>query len=76
MRIVRDTRTYKRVVLYETKQTKIVYVQDKGNPTMDRIRFIKLGNMYTESQVVCIWRYEDEETINSMLSLYGYKEGE
>lgn len=74
MRIVRETRIYKRVVLYETKQIKIVYVQDKRNPTMDRIRFIKLGDMYTESQVVCVWRYEDEETINNMLSLYGYKE--
>lgn len=74
MRIVRETRIYKRVVLYETKQIKIVYVQDKRNPTMDRIRFIKLGDMYTESQVVCVWRYEDEETINHMLSLYGYKE--
>lgn len=76
MRIKYDTKNYKRVVLQETEQFKMVYVQDKQNPQMDKIRFIKLGNTYTEPQIICIWRYEDEETINSMLSLYGYKEGE
>ena len=76
MRIKYDTKNYKRVVLQETEQFKMVYVQNKQNPQMDKIRFIKLGNTYTDSQVICIYRYEDEETINNMLSLYGYKEGE
>lgn len=76
MRVISDTKIFKKVVLHETKQFKIEYVKDKQNSLMDRIRFVKLGNTYTEPQIICIWRYEDEETINSMLSLYGYKEGE
>lgn len=76
MRVISDTKNFKRVVLYETEQFKIVYVKDKQNLPMDRIRFVKFGNTYTEPQIICIWRYENEETINSMLSLYGYKEGE
>lgn len=71
---VRESKIFKRVVLQETEQFKIVYLQDKQNSHMDRIRFVKLGNTYTEPQIICIYRYEDEETINSMLSLYGYKE--
>lgn len=71
---VRESKIFKSVVLHETEQTRIEYVKDKLKPSMDKIRFVKLGNIYTEPQIICIWRYEDEETINSMLSLYGYKE--
>lgn len=74
MRTISDTKIFKKVVLHETEQFKIEYVKDKQNSPMDRIRFVKLGNIYTEPQIICIWRYEDEETINNMLSLYGYKE--
>lgn len=74
MRTISDTKIFKKVVLHETEQFKIEYVKVKRKSLMDRIRFVKLGNTYTEPQIICIWRYEDEETINSMLSLYGYKE--
>lgn len=76
MRTISDTKIFKKVVLHETEQFKIEYVKVKRKSLMDRIRFVKLGNTYTEPQIICIWRYEDEETINSILSLYGYKEGE
>lgn len=73
---VRESKNFKRVVLHETEQTRIEYVKDKRNSSMDKIRFVKLGSvsMNTNPQIICIWRYEDEEIINNMLSLYGYKE--
>lgn len=73
---VRESKNFKSVVLHETEQFKIEYVNDKQNSSMDKIRFVKLGSvsMNTNPQIICIWRYEDEETINHMLSLYGYKE--
>lgn len=73
---VRESKNFKSVVLHETEQFKIEYVNDKQNSSMDKIRFVKLGSvsMNTNPQIICIWRYEDEETINNMLSLYGYKE--
>lgn len=70
MRIVYETENYKRTVLYESNATKIVFVQDKNDRTMDRIIVISLGNEYVEPSSVSIYRYEDEDYINHMLDLY------
>ena len=70
MRIVYETENYKRTVLYESNATKIVFVQDKNDRTMDRIIVISLGNRYVEPRSISIYRYEDEDYINHMLDLY------
>ena len=76
MKVFIETNNYKHVILYESNATKIVFVQDKNDRMLDRISITKLGTKYIAPQSITIYRYEDEETINSMLSLYGYKEGE
>ena len=70
MRVVYETENYKRTVLYESNATKIVFVQDKNNKSMDRIIVIRLGNEYVEPSSVSIYRYEDEDYINHILNLY------
>lgn len=74
IRTVFDTSNYKRVKLYETKTTKIVFVKYKPDNDYDRIKFVKLGNEYREPQVITVYRYEDEQLIEGMLNTYGYKE--
>lgn len=69
-----NTPNYKRVNLYETETTKIVFVKCKVDSTYDRIKFVKLGNEYREPEVVVVYRYEDEQLIEGMLNTYGYKE--
>ena len=70
MRVVYETENYKRMVLYESNATRIVFVQDKNNKSMDRIIVIRLGNEYVEPSSVSIYRYEDEDYINHILNLY------
>lgn len=70
MRIVYETENYKRTVLYESNATKIVFVQDKNDRTMDRISITRLGTIYINPKTVTIYRYEDEDYINHMLNLY------
>lgn len=70
MRIVYETENYKRTVLYESNAIKIIFVQDKNDRTMDRIRITRLGTKYIAPESVSIYRYEDEDYINHMLNLY------
>ena len=74
VRTVFDTSNYKRVNLYETETTEIVFVKCKANNRYDRIRFVKFGNEYREPEVIVVYRYEDEQLIEGMLNTYGYKE--
>lgn len=74
VRTVFDTPNYKRVHLYETETTKIVFVKCKQDSTYDKIKFVKLGNKYRETEVIVVHRYEDEQLIEGMLNTYGYKE--
>ena len=74
VRTVIETPNYKRVNLYETKTTKIVFVKCKPDNKYDRIKFIKLGNEYRGPEVTVVYRYEDEQLIKGMLNTYGYKE--
>lgn len=74
IRTVFDTPNYKRVNLYETETTKIVFVKCKSDNKYDKIKFVKLGNEYKEPEVVVVYRYEDEQLIEGMLNTYGYKE--
>lgn len=74
VRTVFDTPNYKRVNLYETKTTKIVFVKCKSDNKYDKIKFVKLGNKYRETEVIVVHRYEDEQLIKDMLNTYGYKE--
>lgn len=59
-RTVFDTPNYKRVNLYETETTKIVFVKCKQDNKYDKIKFVKLGNKYRETEVIVVHRYEDE----------------
>lgn len=74
VRTVFDTPNYKRVNLYETETTEIVFVKCKQNNKYDKIKFVKLGNEYREPEVTVVYRYEDEQLVEGMLSTYGYKE--
>lgn len=74
MKAFYESVNYKRVLLYESNVTRIVFVKDKNDRMMDEISIIRLGTEYTAPKSINIYRYEDEETINHMLSLYGYKE--
>ena len=70
MKVVHETENYKRTVLYESNATRIIFVQDKNNKSMDRIIVTSLGNRYVEPRSISIYRYEDEGYINHMLDLY------
>lgn len=70
MRVVHETENYKRTILYESNATRITFVQDKNNKSMDRIIVTRLGNRYAEPMPISIYRYEDEDYINHMLELY------
>lgn len=74
VRTVFDTPNYKRVHLYETEATKIVFEKCKPDSTYDRIKFVKLGNEYRETEVIVVYRYEDTQLVEGMLNTYGYKE--
>ena len=74
VRTVSDTSSYKRVNLYETETTKVVFLKCKTDNEFDRIKFVKLGNEYREPQVIIVYKYEDEQLIEGMLNIYGYKE--
>lgn len=74
VRTVFETLNYKRVTLYETETTEIVFVECKSDNKYDRIKFVKLGNEYREPEVIVVYRYEDEQLIEGMLNTYGYKE--
>lgn len=74
VRTVFDTPNYKRVNLYETKTTKIVFVKCKPDNKYDKIKFVKFGNEYRETEVIVVYRYEDEQLIEGILNTYGYKE--
>lgn len=70
MEVFCETNNYKHVMLYESNATKIVFVQDKNDRTMDRISITRLGTKYIAPRSVSVYRYEDEDYINHMLSLY------
>lgn len=70
MKVFCETKNYKYVMLYESNETKIVFVQDKNDRMMDRISIIRLGTEYITPKTVIIYRYEDEDYINHMLDLY------
>lgn len=70
VKTINETINYKRVLLYESKVTRIVFVQNKNDRMMDGISIIRLGTEYNAPKSVNIYRYEDENYINHMLNLY------
>lgn len=70
-----NTNNYRRVVLNETKKTQIVFTQCKSDSKLDRIYFIKLGSveMNIDPEIISVYRYEDEQLIESMLQTFHYE---
>lgn len=62
---------YRRVNLYETKKVKITYIECKFDKSLDKIRFVRLGNQYEDPEIITVYRYEDEQLIEDMLRMYG-----
>lgn len=73
-KVVKETVRYRYIVLCETKTTRIKLVEDKRDRMCDRICFTKLGDEYSEPERITVFRYEDEQLIESMMETYGYKE--
>lgn len=73
-RVERETSRYKVVVLYETEQTLIVFVEQKNNNNYDRIRIVRYGDRYSDPQEVIIFRYEDEQFVNHMVETFRNQE--
>lgn len=72
-KVVRETERYKWVTLNETKEFLISLVIDKKDHDYDRIRFLKVGRKYREPEAIVVFRYEDEQLVESMIKTYGYK---
>ena len=71
MKEVSNTNKYRRVNLYETRKVKITYTECKFDRSLDRIRFVKLGDQYEDPEIITVYRYEDEQLIEDMLKMYG-----
>ena len=69
-KVIHETEKYKTIKLYETKTIKVLFTECKNDRMYDRIKIIKLGNIYTDAQTIVIYRYEDEQLVENMINIY------
>ena len=74
-KVIVETGNYKHVVLCESKTARIKYVKDKKDSAYDRIYFTKYGDETRETEFVVVFRWEDEQFLNSILEGFNYHEG-
>lgn len=66
IKVSRETEKYKVTKVYESKVFCIRFVEDKSDKTYDRVQFIKYGNEYRQPEILTIYRYEDEKSIQEV----------
>lgn len=71
--IVRETKKFIWITLLDTKTFCISLVIDKEDRAYDKIRFLQKGTQTIEPEMIVVFRYEDEQLIESMMETYGYK---
>lgn len=71
--IVRETKKFIWITLLDTKTICISLVIDKEDRACDRIRFVQKGTQTGEPETIVVFRYEDEQLIESMMETYVYK---
>lgn len=69
-----ETEKYKITNLFESELICIKFVEDKQDRQMDRIKFIRLGNGYADPEIVVFYRYEDEQALEQIVSMYREQE--
>lgn len=74
LRVVRETEKYRITNLFESELICIKFVEDKQDSQMDRIKFIRLGNGYTDPEIVVFYRYEDEQALEQIVNMYREQE--
>ena len=72
-KVVRETEKFIWITLLDTKTFRISLVIDKEDRTYDKIRFLQKRTQTIESETIVVFRYEDEQLIESMMETYGYK---
>lgn len=66
-----ETKNYKTYQLYESKMLCVQFVQYKEDKEHDRVRFIRYGDRYNESEITVIYRYEDRQLFDDIFRMYG-----
>lgn len=72
-KVVRETEKFIWITLLDTKTFRISLVIDKEDRAYDKIRFLQKGTQTIEPEMIVVFRYEDEQLIESMMETYGYK---
>lgn len=72
-KVVRETEKFIWITLLDTETFRISLVIDKKDHDYDRIGFLKVGRKYREPETIVVFRYEDEQLVESMMETYGYK---
>lgn len=73
-KVTRETDSYRVTRLFESKMIRIVFLEDKRNRELDRIKFIRCGNAYMPSERMVFYRYEDEEALEQIVNMYKEQE--
>lgn len=73
-KVVRETSKYKVTRLFESKTVRIVFVEDRENRELDRIKFIRCGNVYIPAETMVVYRYEDEQALEQIVNMYREQE--
>lgn len=73
-KVVRETNKYRVTRLFESKIVRIVFVEDKENRELDRIKFIRCGNVYIPAERMVVYRYEDEQALEQIVNMYREQE--
>ena len=72
-KVVRETEKFIWITLLDTKTFRISLVINKEDRAYDKIRFLRKGTGIREPEAIVVFRYEDEQLIESMMETYGYK---
>lgn len=72
-KVVRETEKFILITLLDTETFRISLIIDKEDRAYDKIRFLRKGTGIRESEAIIVFRYEDEQLIESMMETYGYR---
>lgn len=70
LEVRRETKNHKTYQLYESKMLCVQFVQCKENKEYDRVKFIRYGDRYNDSEITVIYRYEDRQLFDDISRMY------
>ncbi len=73
-KVVRETERYRCTRLLETEKTRITFIECKEDRLLDRIKIVKLGDVFTVPEEMIIFRYEDEQLLEQIVNMYKEQE--